>query len=351
MLEPSARLLDLLELLQARPLITGREIADRLEIDRRTVRRYIAALQELGIPVEGQRGVGGGYRMRPGFRLPPLMLTEDDAVAVVLGLLAAGRLGADVEDALAKIHRVLPDALRRRVEALEATLAFTEAPPRAAPVRGDAALRLAEAIRRRRRLRAGYRTFSGEESERELSPHGLVVHSGRWYLAAFDHGRDDLRTFRVDRMSRVAIAEEPALPPPDGFDAVAEVSRSLARVPWNWEVEVLLDPAARRGRAAHPGDARRADRGRGRDPASHAGGLARLDGGRPRRPRLPVCDPAAGRAARERAGAGGAAHGVGGVTRPRRKLRRCMSNSSRPAGAGCASHDEPLGGAYRRQRI
>ena len=89
MLEPSARLLDLLELLQARPLITGREIADRLEIDRRTVRRYVAALQELGIPVEGQRGVGGGYRMRPGFRLPPLMLTEDEAVAVVLGLLAA----------------------------------------------------------------------------------------------------------------------------------------------------------------------------------------------------------------------------------------------------------------------
>ena len=241
MLEPSARLLDLLELLQARPLITGQEIADRLEIDRRTVRRYITALQELGIPVEGQRGVGGGYRMRPGFRLPPLMLTEDDAVAVVLGLLAAGRLGADVEDALAKIHRVLPDALRRRVEALEATLAFTEAPPRAAPVRGDAALRLAEAIRRRRRLRAGYRTFSGEKSERELSPHGLVVHLGRWYLAAFDHGRDDLRTFRVDRMSRVAITEEPAVAPPDGFDAVAEVSRSLARVPWNWEVEVLLD--------------------------------------------------------------------------------------------------------------
>ena len=243
MLAPSARLLDLLEILQARPLTTGRELADRLAVDRRTVRRYIEALQELGIPVEGQRGVGGGYRMRPGFRLPPLMLTEDEAVAVVLGLLAANRLGADVEDALAKIHRVLPDALRRRVEALEATLAFTEAPPPAAPVRGDAALRLAEAIRRRRRLRTRYRTFSGEQSERELSPHGLVVHSGRWYLAAFDHSRDDLRTFRVDRMSRLAITDDPALPSPDGFDAVAEVSRSLARVPWNWEVEVLLDLA------------------------------------------------------------------------------------------------------------
>jgi predicted DNA-binding transcriptional regulator YafY len=241
MLEPSARLFDLLELLQARPLTTGGEIADRLEIDRRTVRRYITALQELGIPIEGQRGVGGGYRMRPGFRLPPLMLTEDDAVAVVLGLLAAERLGADVEEALAKIHRVLPDVLRRRVEALEATLAFTEGAPSPAPVRGGSALLLAEAIRRRRRLQVRYRTFAGEESDRELSPHGLVVHSGRWYLAAFDHGRDDLRTFRVDRMSRVELADEPALVPPDGFDAVAEVSRSLARVPWNWEVEVLLD--------------------------------------------------------------------------------------------------------------
>jgi predicted DNA-binding transcriptional regulator YafY len=240
-LEPSARLFDLLELLQARPLTTGGEIADRLEIDRRTVRRYITALQELGIPIEGQRGVGGGYRMRPGFRLPPLMLTEDDAVAVVLGLLAAERLGADVDEALAKIHRVLPDVLRRRVEALEATLAFTEGAPSPAPVRGGSALLLAEAIRRRRRLQVRYRTFAGDESDRELSPHGLVVHSGRWYLAAFDHGRDDLRTFRVDRMSRAELADEPALAPPDGFDAVAEVSRSLARVPWNWEVEVLLD--------------------------------------------------------------------------------------------------------------
>ena len=93
MLTPTARLLELLELLQARPLITGREISDRLEIDARTVRRYVEALQRLGIPVEGQRGVGGGYRIRPGYRLPPLMLTDDEAVAVALGVQAAGRLG------------------------------------------------------------------------------------------------------------------------------------------------------------------------------------------------------------------------------------------------------------------
>jgi predicted DNA-binding transcriptional regulator YafY len=255
MLAPSARLLELLELLQARPLLTGRELADRLAVDTRTIRRYIAALQELGIPVEGQRGVGGGYRMRPGFRLPPLMLNDDEAVAVVFGLVAAHRLGIDstresVGGALAKIHRVLPATLRRRVEALETTLGFTTAATPGVPVSGDAVLLLADAIRRRRRLRSAYRSFSGAESEREISPHGLVVHSGRWYLAAYDHTRDDLRTFRVDRMRRMVISDEPALAPPDQFDAVAHVSRSLARVPWTWEVEVLLglgvDQAAER---------------------------------------------------------------------------------------------------------
>ena len=246
MLTPTARLLELLELLQARPLITGREISDRLEIDARTVRRYVEALQQLGIPVEGQRGVGGGYRIRPGYRLPPLMLTDDEAVAVALGVQAAGRLGlsgsAEAADgALVKIHRVLPDGLRRRVEALEATLDFTSRGRRSTPVRGDTALLLADVIRRRRRVRGTYRAYSGDETRRELSPHGLVVHSGRWYLAAHDHLRDDLRTFRVDRMRRLRAISEAAVDPPEGFDAVAYVSTSLARVPWRWEVEVLLD--------------------------------------------------------------------------------------------------------------
>jgi predicted DNA-binding transcriptional regulator YafY len=245
-LTPTARLLELLELLQAQPLLTGREIADRLEIDPRTVRRYVGALQDLGIPVEGQRGVGGGYRIRPGYRLPPLMLTDDEAVAVALGVQAAGRLGLSgsteaADGALLKIRRVLPDGLRRRVEALEATLDFTSRARKVPPVRGDTVLLLADLIRRRRRVRGTYRAFSGEETRRELSPHGLVVHSGRWYLAAHDHLRDDLRTFRVDRMRRLRAIVEAAVDPPDGFDAVAYVSTSLARVPWHWEVEVVLD--------------------------------------------------------------------------------------------------------------
>ena len=246
MLTPTARLLELLELLQAQPLITGREISDRLEVDPRTVRRYVEALQDLGIPVEGQRGVGGGYRIRPGFRLPPLMLTDDEAVAVALGVQAAGRLGLSgsaeaVEGALVKIHRVLPDGLRRRVEALEETLDFTSSARQGAPVRGEAVLVLADATRRRRRLRMTYRAFSGDETRRELSPHGLVVHSGRWYLAGYDHLRNDLRTFRVDRMLRLRVVDETADDPPEGFDAVSYVSTSLARVPWGWDVEVALD--------------------------------------------------------------------------------------------------------------
>src|SRR3954462_6061105 len=171
MASPTSRLLELLELLQTRPLTTGREIADRLGIDARTARRYVGVLQELGIPVEGQRGVGGGYRIRPGYRLPPLMLNDDEAVAVVLGLIGArgtalggggepGVVGArgrapgggdePVDGALAKILRVLPAQLRNQVEALEQTLGFTAAPPSGAPVSGGGALLLAEAIRRRR---------------------------------------------------------------------------------------------------------------------------------------------------------------------------------------------------------
>jgi predicted DNA-binding transcriptional regulator YafY len=210
------------------------------------VRRYIAALQEMGIPVEGQRGVGGGYRVRPGYRLPPLMLSGDEAVVVVLGLLAARRQGLEsaegsVDGALTKIHRVLPDLVRRRIEALETTLGFTAAERTGAPVDSDVALLVAEAIRRGRRLVFSYRAFTGEETARDVSPHGLVVHSGRWYLAAYDHGRADRRTFRVDRMARVGLGDGPWLAPPKSFDAVAHVSRALANVPWRFEVVVHLD--------------------------------------------------------------------------------------------------------------
>jgi predicted DNA-binding transcriptional regulator YafY len=248
----TSRLLELLELLQNRPMVTGRELADRLRIDRRTVRRDIAALQEVGIPVEAARGAAGGYRLRPGYRLPPLMLSDEEATAVVLGLRAAGRLGVGdrvvVDRALAKIYRVLPDALRRRVQTLEAALAFTGRDPAADAPDPATSLVLADAIARGRRVRIGYRSHAGAATERELSPHGLVVHAGRWYLAAHDHGRQAMRTFRVDRISRAAVVEAAARPA-EGVDTVAEVTLALARTPWRWEVEVWLDLPVERVRS------------------------------------------------------------------------------------------------------
>lgn len=242
---PTGRLLELLELLQAEPLVTGPELAARLGVDHRTVRRDVATLQRLGIPVEGERGVGGGYRLRPGYRLPPLMLSEDEAAVIVLGLAAARRLAlgdpSATDGAHAKIHRVLPDPVRRRVDALEAAFAFTTRAGNAVAPAGETSLLLAEAIRRRRRARLRYRNFAGDESEREVSPFGLVVHAGRWYLAAHDHGRDALRSFRVDRIGRASLSEGRAVAPPDGFDAVEHVTTSIARVPWGHAVKARLE--------------------------------------------------------------------------------------------------------------
>lgn len=244
MSRPTTRVLTLLELLQDRPGISGREIADHLEVDTRTVRRYATKLQELGIPVEAERGRAGGYRLRPGYRMPPLMLTDDEATAVVLGLVAARRYGLvtaepAVDGALAKIERVLPIALRERVRAVTETLGFTRRGWAGSPPATDTVLRLAEAARLKRRVRVAYQSFKGEQTERDLDPYGLVVHSGRWYLAAHDHLRDEVRTFRLDRILSVQKRTERS-EPPDGFDAVEHVAKSLARVPWRVEAELVF---------------------------------------------------------------------------------------------------------------
>lgn len=248
MSRPTTRVLELLELLQDHQQASGPELAQRLGVDLRTVRRYIAKLEELGIPVEADRGRRGGYRLRPGFKLPPLMLTDDEASAVVLGLLAAQRSGLTtaapaVDSALHKLRRVLPVELRERVRALEQALGFTRPAPHApAPPQTETVLALADAIARERRVEIAYATRGGEASARQLDPYGLVFHNGRWYLSAHDHGRGALRTLRLDRVEAVRILRRAARKP-DGFDAVEHVSRALARVPWAHEVEVVLDAA------------------------------------------------------------------------------------------------------------
>ncbi|MEU5791638.1 YafY family protein [Micromonospora purpureochromogenes] len=246
MSHPAGRVLAMLELLQSHHRLTGVELADRLRVDERTVRRYAATLVDLGIPVTAERGRYGGYRLRPGYKLPPLMLTDDEAVAVLLGLVAAERLGLGTEEpatatALAKIRRVLPAPLAERLAAVQDHLGFTlrRADPALRPATGTL-LTLGAAARQRRRVTLDYRSWRGDPSRRQLDPYGLVFHAGRWYVTGYDHLRDEVRTFRLDRIGAVSTGPE-TFAVPDDFDPVAQVTRSLAGVPYAHSVEVLLE--------------------------------------------------------------------------------------------------------------
>jgi predicted DNA-binding transcriptional regulator YafY len=236
---PTTRVLAMLELLQARREMTGPELAGRLGVDERTVRRYAQRLADLGIPVQARRGRHGGYRLLPGYKLPPLMFTDDEAVAVVLGLLVGQRLGIGAGTALDKVRRVLPAPLRDRVAALHDTLGFTLMPREAAMPDAAVLLALAAAARDRNRVRLTYRSWKGEDSERDLDTYGLVFHSGRWYASGLDHRRGQVRTFRVDRIASVTPLPV-TYEDPGGFDVVAHVTASLAAVPYRHEVEVEL---------------------------------------------------------------------------------------------------------------
>lgn len=243
MYHPTTRVLAVLELLQARQRVTGPELAERLEVDERTVRRYVTMLQDLGIPVETERGRHGGYRLRAGYRLPPLMFTDDEALAVTLGLLAARRLGLAttapaVDGALAKVERVLPAAVRQRVAAVQAALVTDLVPQDEAPSAATVAT-LSVAAQAGRRVRLRYAALSGEETERGFDPYGLVYLGGRWYAAGYCHLRREMRTFRLDRMREVRAGDETFLRP-DDFDSLAYVKRALGTMPGSWPFEVLL---------------------------------------------------------------------------------------------------------------
>jgi predicted DNA-binding transcriptional regulator YafY len=250
--------LGLLELLQAHHVLGGRELAARLAVDERTVRRYARTLAELGVPVTAARGRYGGYRLAPAYKLPPLMFTDDEAVAVLLGLLAADRIGLATDrpatgTALAKLRRVLPAGLAGRVGAVEESLGFSLFRP-ARSVGPDAGVLLAlgTAVAGRRRVEFGYTAWRGAVSRRELDPYGLVFHAGRWYVTGHDHHRDEIRTFRLDRIADVVPGSGPGFEVPEGFDPVATVTRGLAAVPYRHEVEVLLETTVDEARARLP---------------------------------------------------------------------------------------------------
>ena len=243
MYHPTTRVLTVLELLQAHPALSGAELAARLEVDRRTVRRYIVMLQDLGIPIEATRGTYGSYQLRPGFKLPPLMLSDDEALAVTLALLAARHQGSALdalasEGALVKIERVLPVNLRTRLHALAAVVAYRPAPP-PPPLDGAVLLQLSTAAQTGRRVRLRYQSRGGE-TLRDLDPYGMVCFGERWYTVGWCHLRQDVRVFRVDRVREVAL-ETATFSRPAGFDSLKHVLDVVALAPWGWAVEVLLE--------------------------------------------------------------------------------------------------------------
>ncbi len=207
------------------------------------MRRYILMLQDLGIPVEATRGPHGVYRLRPGFKLPPLMLSDHEALAVTLSLIAAQRQGLTIDPqatvgALAKIERVLPEVLRERLEAVREVITFTDLAPPPRPT-STLLLCLGVATQLSERVRLRYR--SGEQdTERRVDPYGIVLHWERWYLAGWCHLRKGVRVFRLDRVLDAETLAE-TFTRPAGFDSLAVVLETLATAPKAWDVEVLLE--------------------------------------------------------------------------------------------------------------
>ena len=246
---PATRLLGLLSLLQTRPRWNGPELAQRLGITERTVRRDITRLRELGYPVDAEPGRAGGYQLGAGGALPPLLLSDDEAVAVALGLrAAAGGAVVGSEEAavaaLAKLEQVLPARLRERILALNSATVLV--PSGAAPVvESDVLMTLAQGCRRHERVRFAYTDGAGRRSDRRVEPYGLVNADRRWYLVAFDLDRSDWRTFRLDRMSDPTLTGHRFVPSEEP-DTAAMVIDARARAPYPWEAEVLLraEPAA-----------------------------------------------------------------------------------------------------------
>jgi len=250
MSKPAIKALSILEMLQSQRQISGADMADRLGIDRRTLRRYIAMLEELGIPITAERGRYGGYMLVPGFKLPPLMFTNEEASAVALGLLAVRSLRlADtapaVASAQAKLERVMPPALQASTQALRETAVletpdqrwiFSSAPR---PTLTGELTALALAAQTQHRVRFRYTPQGGEAMQREFDPYGLVFSHTRWYAVGMCRLRLAIRSFRLDRIAEVEETGE-EFDKPASFDAAAQLQHAMATLPRPLPVQVLL---------------------------------------------------------------------------------------------------------------
>ena len=240
---PTTRVLAVLELLQSHGQISGAELARRIEVDGRTLRRYIAMLEEMGIPITTEQGRYGGYRLVPGFKLPPMMFTDDEAQALSLGLIAARGLGLSdavpaIESVQAKLDRVLPSAPKKTIAALRESVALQTGGAR---TNADAKLLriLSESAQMRRTASLRYRAADGALTSRDFDVYSNVFRAGRWYVVGYCHLRMGLRTLRLDRVAHAEIGPR-AFERPRDFDAPEYLARALATIPRGTPTEVLL---------------------------------------------------------------------------------------------------------------
>jgi predicted DNA-binding transcriptional regulator YafY len=251
MIETSARLLRLLGLLQARRTWSGAEIAERLGVSTRTVRRDIEKLRELDYPVSAERGIGDGYRLGAGGQLPPLLLDDEEAVAVAITLRTAAAsgvtgIGETALRALVKLEQVLPSRLRNRVRSMQ--VSTVEGPGRGPTVDAGVLLSVAAACRDHRRLRFDYVELAGAASVHVIEPHELITWASRWYLVAWDVERKQWTSFQVDRMRLrypTGAAFTPRTPPSEA--AATHVARSIAQL-WPDQATIRMRSARRRSR-------------------------------------------------------------------------------------------------------
>ena len=241
---PTTRVLAVLELLQSRGRISGPELAQRINVDVRTLRRYIVLLEELGIPITTERGRHGAYMLVAGFKLPPMMFTDAEALALSMGLLAARSLGlhageSALASAQAKLERVMPDSLKRRLRAVETTVSIESPNTLAMQTNATALMVLTHAAHATERVHLHYRSAQGEASERDFDAYGLGFRGGAWYAVGHCHLRHGVRGFRVDRIIEVQPLAV-RFTRPRHFDVLEWLNHSIATLPRAHHVEVLL---------------------------------------------------------------------------------------------------------------
>ena len=244
MYHPTTRVLAVLALLQAHGRMPGSELAQRLEVNIRTLRRYIVMLQDLGIPIEAERGRHGAYVLSAGFKLPPMMFTNEEALALTVGLISARRLNLAetdraIESAFAKLERVMPLDLKSRVRALTETITLHQNAVSSTPPNESILSTMSRAAQTRQRVHISYHSDGGKNTDRDFDPYGLTYYLQRWYAVGYCHLRQDLRSFRLDRVAHINILED-QFKRPEGFDPLAHMMQAIATMPRKHPFELLL---------------------------------------------------------------------------------------------------------------